>query len=52
MRITPQFSYLPYDLGLVYQRINRRREAEAAYRRAMVLRTRRPRRTAECRWGR
>ena len=37
MRITPQFSYLPYNLGLVYQRLNRRREAEAEYRKAMAL---------------
>ena len=28
MKLTPQFSYLPYNLGLVYQRMNRRREAE------------------------
>ena len=37
MRITPQYSYLPYNLGLVYQRLNRRRDAETAYRRAMTL---------------
>ena len=26
MQITPQYSYLPYNLGLVYQRMNRRRK--------------------------
>ena len=27
MRLTPQYSYLPYNLGLVYQRLNRRKDA-------------------------
>ena len=29
IRLTPQYSYLPYNLGLVYQRLNRRKDAEA-----------------------
>ncbi len=37
MKITPQYSYLPYNLGLVYQRLNLRREAEASYRKAAML---------------
>ena len=36
-RLTPTYSYLPYNLGLVYQRLNRRKEAEASYRKAMSL---------------
>ncbi len=31
IRLTPQYSYLPYNLGLVYQRLNRRKDAETAY---------------------
>ena len=37
MRLTPQYSYLPYNLGLVYQRVNRRKDAETAYRKASML---------------
>ena len=37
MKITPQYSYLPYNLGLVYQRTNKRKEAEQSYRLAMSL---------------
>src|SRR5439155_5876288 len=37
IRLTPQYSYLPYNLGLVYQRLNRRKDAEASYRTAMSL---------------
>ena len=35
--MTPEYSYLPYNLGLVYQRLNRRKDAEAAYRKASML---------------
>jgi Flp pilus assembly protein TadD len=37
MKLTPQYSYLPYNLGLVYQRLNRRSDAEASYRKAIAL---------------
>ena len=37
MKITPQYSYLPYNLGLVYQRLNRRSEAEDVVSQAMSL---------------
>src|SRR5262249_23487742 len=37
IRLTPQFSYLPYNLGLVYQRVNRRKDAEASYKKATQL---------------
>src|SRR5581483_7647734 len=37
IRLAPEYSYLPYNLGLVYQRINRRKDAEAAYRKASML---------------
>src|SRR5213078_2609123 len=29
--------YLPYNLGLLYQRLNRRKDAQAAYRKAIEL---------------
>ena len=35
--MTPQYSYLPYNLGLVYQRLNRRKDAEASYKKATLL---------------
>src|SRR6202040_85396 len=37
IRLTPEYSYLPYNLGLVYQRLNRRKDADAAYKKAMSL---------------
>ncbi len=37
MKITPNFGYLPYNLGLIYQRLNRRKEAEEAYRKSSAL---------------
>jgi tetratricopeptide (TPR) repeat protein len=37
IRLTPQYSYLPYNLGLVYQRLNRRKDAQAAYTKAEML---------------
>ena len=37
IRLTPQYSYLPYNLGLVYQRLNRRKDAEASYKKALML---------------
>jgi Flp pilus assembly protein TadD len=37
IRLTPQYSYLPYNLGLVYQRLNRRKDAETAYTKAEML---------------
>ena len=36
IELAPQFAYLPYNLGLVYQRLNRRKDAEKAYREAIV----------------
>jgi tetratricopeptide (TPR) repeat protein len=37
--IEPTYSYLPYNLGLLYQRINRRGDAETSYRDALRLAT-------------
>jgi tetratricopeptide (TPR) repeat protein len=37
MRLAPAHFYIPYNLGLLYQRLNRTREAEAAYRKALAL---------------
>ncbi|MGH9723009.1 MAG: tetratricopeptide repeat protein, partial [Bryobacteraceae bacterium] len=37
MRLAPRYSYLPYNLGLVYQRLNRRNDAEAAYSKAIAI---------------
>ena len=36
IEMAPDYAYLPYNLGLVYQRLNRRREAERAYRDAIA----------------
>ena len=35
MKLAPQFPYLPYNLGLLFQRINRIRDAAAQYQKAL-----------------
>src|ERR1035437_2997796 len=37
MRLAPDFAYLPYNLGLAYQRINRRNDAESMYKKALKI---------------
>jgi tetratricopeptide (TPR) repeat protein len=37
IRLAPQYSYLPYNLGLVFQKTNRGGEAEDAYRNAIAI---------------
>ena len=37
MKQTPQYGFWPYNLGLVYQKMNRRSDAETSYRKAMAL---------------
>jgi tetratricopeptide (TPR) repeat protein len=37
MQLAPGVLYLPYNLGLLYQRMNQPRDAEAQYRKALAL---------------
>jgi Flp pilus assembly protein TadD len=37
IKLNPKYGFLPYNLGLLYEKMNRRREAETEYRKAIAL---------------
>jgi len=37
MKQTPQYGFWPYNLGFLYEKMNRRKDAETEYRKAMAM---------------